>query len=548
MSKTNSKSSVELIRAVFSGDTNERTPWVPFVGAHGGALLQVPADEYLRSSDRMVEGIEAAIARYKPDGLPIGFDLQVEAEALGCQLKWAAENPPAVIDHPLEDGTAVEDLRVPGPDEGRIPVFLDAARRVRTVHPEIALFGLVTGPFTLALHLLGTNIFMQMFDAPDRIQRLLEFTRDVGLAMSRYYLEAGCDAVAVVDPMTSQIGPDQFNEFVTPFVSPIFSTIRDLGGLTSFFVCGHAQQNLSAMCECRPQNVCVDENIPLDYVRDICRSNSISFGGNLQLTTVLLLGTPEDAERNAVECLEIGENRGFVLAPGCDIPYATPPENLEAIGRLIHDPYRQEAVHALATSRDMTDILDMSEYGHADKVIVDIITLDSEACTPCQYMVEAVRQVAPEFEGIVEWREHKIKKAESLVFMTSLLVKNIPTICIDGQITFVSRIPPQNELIAAIQQRINEKMRTRIRQRHASIFVLGTDETEYQPLLESVQRAVLELGADVRVSLVTNEEEIQSFGVHPALTPAVVTAKYQIKSTCRLPDPQVIKEWIKMLD
>ena len=38
------------------------------------------------------------------------------------------------------------------------------------------------------------------------------------------------------------------------------------------------------------------------------------------------------------------------------------------------------------------------DYGKADKVIVDIITLDSESCAPCQYMVEAVKNVAPEFE------------------------------------------------------------------------------------------------------------------------------------------------------
>ena len=41
----------------------------------------------------------------------------------------------------------------------------------------------------------------------------------------------------------------------------------------------------------------------------------------------------------------------------------------------------------------------MRDYGQADKVIVDIITLDSEACAPCQYMVEAVKTDRPEFEG-----------------------------------------------------------------------------------------------------------------------------------------------------
>ena len=57
--------------------------------------------------------------------------------------------------------------------------------------------------------------------------------------MSRYYIEAGCDVVAMVDPMTSQIGPDQFTEFVTPYATEIFESIRGQDALSSFFVCGH---------------------------------------------------------------------------------------------------------------------------------------------------------------------------------------------------------------------------------------------------------------------------------------------------------------------
>ncbi len=535
----------DLVRAAFSGQKTERAPWVPFVGCHAATLLGVTAEEYLKSADLIRDGVQAAIDRYQPDGIPVFFDLQVEAEVLGCKLKWAEETPPSVTEHPLTNGQTLEDLAVPTANGGRMPVILDATRAIRAANPDVALYGLVTGPFTLALHLQGTDIFMRMFDEPDYVERLLEFTSRVAQATSRYYLEAGCDVVAIVDPMTSQIGPDQFHDFVTPAIKPVFESIREQGGLSSFFVCGHAQQNVHAMCHTKPDNICVDENIPLDFVRDVCRQHEISFGGNMRLTTVLLLGKPEDAEKNAVECLAVGENEGFILAPGCDIPYATPPENLEAIGRLVRDPYRQEAVLAMAETRQLDDILDMSQYGHADKVIVDIVTLDSEACAPCQYMVEAVRKIAPEFEGIVEWREHKIKYREAIVFMTSLLVKNVPTICIDGQITFVSQIPPKDQLIAAIQKRINEKMRNRISQKRASIFVLGKDEEQCAEVRNNVERAITELGSYVTVSVVTDEQEIRSFGVHPSQTPAVVTAKYQVRSLKQVPETLIVKEWIK---
>ncbi len=349
----------------------------------------------------------------------------------------------------------------------------------------------------------------------------------------------------MVDPMTSQIGPEQFREFVTPYATPAFDCIRQRGGLSSFFVCGHAQRNVEAMCDCRADNISVDENIPLEYVRDICLPRGISFGGNLQLTSVLLLGKPLDAQRNAIACLEAAGERGFVLAPGCDLPYATPPENLEAVAQIVLDPYHREVVKAIAVEPSEEDRLDMREYGQADKVIVDIITLDSEACAPCQYMVDAVQKVAPEFAGIVIWREHKIKHPQSIVFMTSLMVRNVPTICIDGEIRFVSRIPPRDQLIAAIQERINEKFRMKIARRTASLYVLGDGGPDCQETVARCRRAIAELGSDAQVNIITDEASIAALGVAPVQTPAVVMARYVLKSTRRLPEVSIIKEWLK---
>jgi uroporphyrinogen decarboxylase len=493
----------------------------------------------------MVEGLQAAIERYRPDGIPVSFDLQIEAEALGCELVWADENPPSVAGHVLLQGVSLEDLKPLEAGMGRIPLVMGATRCLRRANPDLSLYGLLTGPFTLALHLLGTDIFMKMFDDPDYVRKLMEYCTDAASRMSSAFIEAGCDVVAVVDPMTSQIGPEQFREFVTPHMTAVFDHIRKEGALGSFFVCGHAQQNILAMCECRPHNVSIDENIPLDYVRSVCLPRGISFGGNMQLTSVLLLGTAEDSQRNALACMEVAGDTGYLLAPGCDLPYGTPPANLEAVMRIALDPYERDVIRAKAATKTSADLLDLSEYGNSDKIIVDIVTLDSEACAPCQYMVEAVRKVTPEFEGIVEWREHKIKYRESLVFMTSLMVRNVPTICIDGQITFVSRIPARDELIAAIQRRINEKMRTKIQQRKASIYILGDGGAECQRIRANTEKAIKELGADVDIVEVADPQKIYAYGISPVMLPAVVVARYQVKTTRVIPEPAIIKEWIK---
>jgi MtaA/CmuA family methyltransferase len=324
----------------------ERIPWVPFVGVHAAKLIGIGADEYLKASDHIVKGISKAIEMYNPDGIPIVFDLQVEAEVLGCKLKWADNSPPSVISHPLSEGVHLEDLQIPCPCKGRIPVIMEATRQLRDRHPKIALYGLITGPFTLALHLLGTDIFMKLFEDPEGVQDLMDFCGQVGIKHAEMLMDAGCDVIAVVDPMTSQIDPESFRQYVTPYATKIFESIRAAGKYSSFFVCGHAQQNIEVMCDCKPDNISIDENIPLDYVKDIALKRGISFGGNMKLTSVLLLGDEVDARQEALNCLDLGGNKGFILAPGCDLPYDTPSENLVAVSELVHDELLQGEVRA----------------------------------------------------------------------------------------------------------------------------------------------------------------------------------------------------------
>ncbi|MCD6200429.1 MAG: thioredoxin family protein [Bacteroidales bacterium] len=534
----------ELIKKAMHLEQNDRTPWVPFVGVHGGKLLGVDATTYLKSGDHIFNGVTKAIEIYDPDGIPVLFDLQVEAEVLGCDLMWANDNPPSVASHPLNEGKKLEELKIPTLEDGRIGMIMETTRRLREAHPDTALYGLITGPFTLALHLLGTDVFIKMLEEEEYVHRVMEFGKQVSMFMAEEYIKNGCDVIALVDPMTSQISPEQFRQFVTGPATEIFDFIREKGALSSFFVCGYAQQNIEAMCECRPDNVSIDENIPLDYVREVALPMGVSFGGNMKLTVVLLMGTPEECQVHALECMDQAGEKGFILAPGCDLPMDTPPENLKAVTQLVHDDYQREVIRTLMENQPEEEKLpDMSEYGQTDKVIVDIITLASESCAPCKYMVDAVKNVAPEFEGILEWREHSIKKMEAVNFMNALMVRSLPTICIDGKIAFTSKIPPRSELIQAIQNRINEKLKLKLSQKRPEMLLFTTDKEEEEKLHEVVSEAISELGADVDIRHITDQKIIRSYGVHK--TPAVMTVSYKMKSQGRLPSVDVVREWVK---
>jgi menaquinone-dependent protoporphyrinogen IX oxidase len=88
-------------------------------------------------------------------------------------------------------------------------------------------------------------------------------------------------------------------------------------------------------------------------------------------------------------------------------------------------------------------------------------------------------------------------------------------------------------------------MRLKIAQRKASVYILGDGNEACQKIRANIAKAIKELGADVDVVEVSDEKEISSFGLSPVMLPAVVVARYQIKSNRVVPDPAIIKEWIK---
>ncbi len=445
----------ELLFRALKNEETERTPWVPFIGCHAASLIGVSADEFFKSADHIVNGVSKAVELYRPDGIPALFDLQLEAEAMGCDLKWAPENPPSVASHPLEEDRDISKIKIPTASDGRFPVVLDATRRICRSHGDsVAVYGLITGPFTLALHLRGTDIFYDMIDEPDYMKELMSFTQKVAIATADMYIDAGCDVIALVDPMTSQISPENFAEFVSPYASAVFEHIKVRGKLTSFFVCGNAKRNVEEMCKCAPHNISVDENIPLDYVKEVCQKYGVSFGGNIKLTVTMLFGTPADNINDAQNCVTIGGNKGFILAPGCDIPFAVPSDNIKAVTSFVHG----EVADFLESSSVLDGVAyELPDYKTEKKVIIDVVTLDSASCAPCQYMMNTVIAACQGLDDKVNYIEHKVKEKESVVCMLKLGVTAIPTICIDGEIRHASIIPDVPALRAEIEREISKK-------------------------------------------------------------------------------------------
>ena len=444
----------ELIFKVLRHEKTDEIPWVPFAGVHAGKLKGYNAEEILKDSDKLVESLLEVKKLYLPDGMPVVFDLQIEAEILGCELLWAKNNPPSVKTHPYADTNELPcNCLIPTEESGRMPVILDAMRKVKAeIGNDVALYGLICGPFTLASHLRGSNIFMDMMRNPEYVKELVGFCAQVACKMSDMFIEAGMDVIAVVDPLVSQISPKHIEKMLSESFTAVFDYIRAKGAYSSFFVCGNATNQIEVMCKMNPDGISVDENVNLPKAKEVTDRYNITIGGNIPLTTTMLHGTQEDNMKGVIDLIDSVDHHNFIVSPGCDMPYDTPIENTIAAAQAAKFPNDTRKI--IENYQAVVDDIDVElpDYKNLDKVLIELFLLDPDQCAACTYMLNSVVDAYDEVKDIAEYRVYKYFIKEDIARTRKMGIGNLPTMCVNGDIKWVSIIPSREEFVNEIRK------------------------------------------------------------------------------------------------
>lgn len=445
----------ELIYKTLRHEHTDAIPWVPFSGVHAGKLAGYNAEEVLKEEDKLVESVLAVNKLYAPDGLPIIFDLQIEAEILGCELLWSTRNPPSVSTHPLEaEKTIPCTCKIPTPESGRIPMILSAMKRIKAeIGDGTALYGLICGPFTLASHLRGTSLFRDMGKDPDYARALMDFCAQVSMAMADMYIDAGMDVIAVVDPLISQVSPRHIKAVLFDSFKSVFDYIREKNVFSSFFVCGNATKQIELMCQTGPDSISIDENVDLPSAKEISDKYNVTIGGNIPLTTIMLHGSQQDNMKCVIDLIDSVDHHNLIISPGCDMPYQTPIENTVACAQAVKNPEStRELIKNYEIVIDDSDVV-IPDYANLDKVLIELFLIDPEQCAACTYMQASVLDNWEYLKDMAEYRIYKYFIKEDIARTRKMGLKNLPTMCINGEPVFISIIPTRDELVEAVKAR-----------------------------------------------------------------------------------------------
>jgi uroporphyrinogen decarboxylase len=133
------------------------------------------------------------------------------------------------------------------------------------------------------------------------------------------------------------ISRKHFETFAVPAFAKIFSELRAKKVRTALHICGNIENSLDLLNDIGAELISVDYKVSLKKCREIFNGRT-AFAGNVNPAGVMLKETPEGVEKNCGECIAAaGNDPGYLLMPGCDIPPSTPAENIRAMTKTGHN-------------------------------------------------------------------------------------------------------------------------------------------------------------------------------------------------------------------
>jgi uroporphyrinogen decarboxylase len=274
------------------------------------------------------------------------------AGAVGCKVEFYgdASSPPWVTEPALESLEQVDQLKPIDPyQDGTLPEMIKATRLIAKElgHRVCLLSEADQGPFSLASQIVGPQAFLMALLKPEKeayIHRLLEYAYEQVLTYARALIDAGAHLTMMGESISGPdvCSPTVYRRFAFPYQQRVVETLRAEGKQIGMHICGNTTKIIEPMVETGAIFLQVDYKIDQDVCKQAAQDKTTLIGA-VDPSGVMVLGSVEDVVKAARSNIDhLAKGGGFILSPGCVLPYTTPNENVSALIEVAHDYGRYE--------------------------------------------------------------------------------------------------------------------------------------------------------------------------------------------------------------
>lgn len=318
----------EWLQAYIHNPVKKAAPVLSFPGCR---LIGHTVDELVKSGHLQAQCMKAIADKFDTGVAFSLMDLSVEAEAFGSEIHYSEEEVPTVVGALIHDEEEAEALKVPEVGAGRTGECVAGIREAVELITDRPVLAGIVGPYSLAGRLLDmTEIMILCYEEPELVETVLEKATEFLVAYAKAFKEAGANGICLAEPAAGLLSPSLIDEFSTPYVQKIREAVEDESFVVFYHNCGNIVPLLENVNGIQAKAYSIGNAIDIEEALKVIPADRLVIG-NIDPAGTLRNGTPDQIRRETTELLtRCSKYPNFVIASGCDIPPATPMENLEA--------------------------------------------------------------------------------------------------------------------------------------------------------------------------------------------------------------------------
>lgn len=327
---------IERFTAYAAGESIDRLPCVPIVGNTAARVIGVKVSEFRGNGKLIADAQVAAYRRFGYDVIRIFTDLYTVAEAMGARVHYPDDETAYLAAPAIASVDEISALRPANPrKDGNLPHHLEAMERAfEAVGKEAVVNGALTGPFTTASFLIGTETLVRLIlKNPAAAHALCEVAFESTLAYAEAILDTGCTP-SLTDAMcsTTVISPRQFKEFGFPYLKRLVDFIHSRGRAVTLHICGKTHPIWEAMADTGADCLSIDNAADLQAAKETV-GHRVRLMGNVSPSEIMLQGSPTEVREAVRSCVRKAHDnpKGLIVASGCSLPVETPFKNIDAM-------------------------------------------------------------------------------------------------------------------------------------------------------------------------------------------------------------------------
>jgi len=320
---------------------NKITKAMPVLSFPGSQIIKVGVDKLVQSGELQAQCMKAIADRYDTLAALSLMDLSVEAEAFGADILFSDDEVPTVVGKLLESEDDIKNLQVPKVGDKRTGEYVKTIEHAAKLITDRPILAGAIGPFSLSGRLLDmTEIMVMSITDPELVHQVLSKATEFIISYIGTIKAAGANGVVIAEPAAGLLSPDLNAEFSVPYVKQVVDALQDESFMVVYHNCGNTIPLINDILKIGAKVLHFGNAVDMTEMMPLI-PDDIFASGNVDPSSKFRNGTRGEVIEATQKLLEsCAKYPNFIPSSGCDIPPATPLENIDAFFEVIADFYK----------------------------------------------------------------------------------------------------------------------------------------------------------------------------------------------------------------